>query len=88
MIDQSEQPTSGPAWHVVRIEDTSAYLPGKGAVRTTRVVWQLYDGTESYTDFAASNFKLADAQKTIDAAAKLLYATLQLKGDTIDYSSG
>lgn len=87
MIDQPAQPTSGPAWHVVRVEDTTSYQPGKGAVRVKRVYWQLFDGTESYEDFPAASFKLAEAERKIDDAAMLTFRTLQLKGSEVPYPS-
>lgn len=81
-------PTSGPAWHVVRIEDTTAYQPGKGALRVKRIYWQLFDGTESYEDFPAATFDLGKAEAKIDASAMVLYKALQLKGAEVEYPKG
>lgn len=78
-------PTSGPAWHIERIEDTTAFVAGKGAVRVKRIYFQLFDGTESYEDFPAATFDLTKAESKIDASAMTLYKALQLKGPVVDY---
>jgi hypothetical protein len=74
-------------WHVVRIEDQTAFTSGKGAVRVKRVYWQLFDGTESYEDFPAATFDLGKAEAAIDKAAQLMYQALQLKGPEIQVSA-
>lgn len=76
-------PRSVPVWTVVRLEDTTAFTPGKGAVRVKRVWYQLFDGTESYEDFPATGFDLAKVEKQIDAQAQKTYQALQLKGPEI-----
>lgn len=70
-------------WHVERIEDTTAFTPGKGAVRVKRIYFALFDGTESYEDFPASSFDLAKAEAQIDKQAQVLYQVTQLKGPEI-----
>ena len=70
-------------WHVERIEDTTSYTPGKGAVRVKRIYFALFDGTESYEDFPAASFDLGKAEAQIDKQAQVLYQATQLKGPEI-----
>ena len=79
----SSQPRQVAVWHIIRIEDQTAFVAGKGAVRVKRVYWQLFDGTESYEDFPAATFDLAKVATQIDKQAQLMYAALQLKGPEI-----
>lgn len=80
---QNGEPRTVNVWHVERIEDTSSFTPGKGAVRVKRIYYALYDGTESYADFPASTFDLTKAEAEIDRQAQLLYKATQLKGPEI-----
>lgn len=85
MIDfgQEQQPQSAPVWQVTRVEDQTAFTPGKGAVRVKRVWYQLFDGTESYEDFPAANFNLSKVEDQIDKQAQLIYKATQLRGPEI-----
>ena len=79
----AESPKTTHAWTVLRTEDTTSYIQGKGAVRVRRVHWQLYDGSESYSDFALTGFDAAKVEKEIDKEAQKLAEVLLLKGPEI-----
>ena len=83
-MDGEQQPTTAPVWTILRIEDQTAFQPGKGALRIKRVYYRLFDGSESYEDFPAAGFEVAKVDKQIDAQAQKLYQVLQLKGVEIN----
>lgn len=85
MIDNpnGDLPTTKPAWSILRIEDQTAFTPGKGAVRVKRVWYTLFDGTESYEDFPASSFDESKVEKKIDDQAQTLARVLRLQGADI-----
>lgn len=89
MSDNLNGPSSRmvPVWEVDRIEDTTAFTAGKGAVRVKRVWYRLFDGTESYEDFPAASFDPAKISDAIDKQAQKVYAALQLKGPEIELRS-
>lgn len=89
-MQNSPEQTGGviPVWTVERVEDTTAYQPGKGAIRVRKVTYRLFDGTESYVEVPLDGYSTEKVAATIDAHAQQLAATLTLRSNDIIATGG
>ena len=74
---------SKPLWTITKLEDTTTFSPGTGAVPSKRVTFELFDGTSSSLTIPDTVFSANEVNKRVDAMAKHMLEVLNLQGQDI-----